>query len=244
MLRSNLIKLSSRRLISTIKLTSTTQSFPTSHVTDSTEPYVTPSFVNNKFIKSESDVWYDIHDPATNQVILRVPQLTPKELEEAIDAAHKAFPKWKDYSVIKRQGIAFKFVQLLRENMDRIASVIVLEQGKTFPDAKGDVLRGLQVAEAACNITNDLKGQTLEVSKDMETKMIREPLGVIGLICPFNFPAMVPLWTLPLVLVTGNTAVIKPSERVPGAAMIISELCREAGVPEGLFQSFTVSMTL
>lgn len=118
--------------------------------------------------------------------------------------------------------------------MDRIASVIVLEQGKTFPDAKGDVLRGLQVAEAACNITNDFKGETLEVSTDMETKLIREPLGVIGSICPFNFPAMVPLWALPVVLATGNTTVIKPSERVPGAAMIICELAAQAGVPPGV----------
>lgn len=222
------------RLLSTVKLTSTTNSYPTGHVDASASPYITPSFINNKLVKSESKTWYDIHDPATNQVILKVPQSTPEELEQAIDAAHRAFPVWKNYSVIKRQGIAFKFVQLLRENMDRIAGVIVLEQGKTFADAKGDVLRGLQVAEAACNVTNDLKGQTLEVAKDMETKMIREPLGVIGSICPFNFPAMVPLWSLPLVLVTGNTAVIKPSERVPGAAMIIAELVAQAGVPEGV----------
>lgn len=225
-----------KRLLSSIKLSSTTSQYPTGHVQHNTQPYLTPSFINNKFVKSDSQTWFDIRDPATNEVVLKVPQNTPEELEDAIAAADKAFHVWKDYSIIKRQGIAFKFVQLLRENMDRIASVIVLEQGKTFADAKGDVLRGLQVAEAACNITNDLKGQTLEVAKDMETKMIREPLGVIGSICPFNFPAMVPLWSLPLVLVTGNTAVIKPSERVPGAAMIIAQLCAEAGVPEGVVQ--------
>ncbi|RCK55615.1 putative methylmalonate-semialdehyde dehydrogenase [acylating], mitochondrial [Candida viswanathii] len=189
-------------------------------------PYITPSFVNNEFIKSDSNTWFDVHDPATNYVVSKVPQSTPEELEEAIASAHAAFPKWRDTSIIKRQGIAFKFVQLLRENMDRIAS--------TFVDAQGDVTRGLQVAEAACNITNDLKGESLEVSTDMETKMIREPLGVVGSICPFNFPAMVPLWSLPLVLVTGNTAVIKPSERVPGASMIICELAAKAGVPPGV----------
>ncbi|EGW35696.1 mitochondrial aldehyde dehydrogenase [Spathaspora passalidarum NRRL Y-27907] len=220
------------RFKTTIALSSTTSSYPTTHVKD--QPYDTPSFVNNEFIKSESSEWFDIHDPATNNVVSRVPQSTPQELEEAIASAHNAFPSWRDTSVIKRQGIAFKFVQLLKENMDRIASVIVLEQGKTFVDAQGDVTRGLQVAEAACNITNDLKGETLEVSTDMETKMIREPLGVVGSICPFNFPAMVPLWSLPLILVTGNTAVIKPSERVPGAAMIICELAAKAGVPPGV----------
>ena len=219
---------------SIISLSSTTTEYPKGHTTANDEPYLTPSFVNNEFIKSESDTWFDIHDPATNNVVSKVPQSTPEELEDAIASAHKAFPKWRDTSIIKRQGIAFKFVQLLRENMDRIASVIVLEQGKTFADAQGDVLRGLQVAEAACNVTNDLKGESLEVATDMETKMIREPLGVIGSICPFNFPAMVPLWSLPLVLVTGNTAVVKPSERVPGAAMIICELAAKAGVPAGV----------
>ncbi|CAI5759246.1 unnamed protein product [Candida verbasci] len=220
------------RFKSILQLSSTLTNYPKDHSVS--EPYLTPSFVNNEFIKSDSKEWFDIHDPATNNIVSKVPQSTAAELEEAISAAEKAFPAWRDTSIIKRQGIAFKFVQLLRENMDRIASVIVLEQGKTFVDAQGDVTRGLQVAEAACNITNDLKGETLEVSTDMETKMIREPLGIVGSICPFNFPAMVPLWSLPLVLVTGNTAVIKPSERVPGAAMIICELAAKAGVPPGV----------
>ncbi|KAK6465416.1 Aldehyde/histidinol dehydrogenase [Scheffersomyces coipomensis] len=222
------------RLKSSVTLSSTVNSYPTDHTNANVEPYVTPSFVDNKFFKSDSKEWFDIHDPATNYVVSKVPQSTPQELEDAIASAAKAFPIWKEYSIIKRQGIAFKFVQLLRENMDRIASVIVLEQGKTFVDAQGDVTRGLQVAEAACNITNDLKGETLEVSTDMETKMIREPLGVVASICPFNFPAMVPLWSLPLILVTGNTAVVKPSERVPGAAIIIAQLAAEAGVPAGV----------
>ncbi|KAK6459323.1 mitochondrial aldehyde dehydrogenase [Scheffersomyces xylosifermentans] len=226
--------LSAVRTKTTLSLSSTVSSFPTDHTKPGQEPYLTPSFINNEFIKSESSEWFDIHDPATNYVVSKVPQSTPEELEAAIAAAEAAFPIWKEYSIIKRQGIAFKFVQLLRENLDRIASVIVLEQGKTFVDAQGDVTRGLQVAEAACNITNDLKGETLEVSTDMETKMIREPLGVIGSICPFNFPAMVPLWSLPLILVTGNTAVIKPSERVPGASLIIAELVAKAGVPPGV----------
>lgn len=215
-------------------LSTTTDSYPTNHVADGTTPYITPSFVDNQFVQSSSETWFDIHDPATNQVVLRVPQSTPEELEHAVASAEAAFHTWKEQSIIRRQGIAFKFVQLLRENMDRMAGIIVLEQGKTFADAKGDVLRGLQVAEAACNITNDMMSCGLEVATDMETRMIREPLGVVGSICPFNFPAMVPLWSLPLVLVTGNTAVIKPSERVPGASMIIAELAQKAGVPPGV----------
>ncbi|KAM9916456.1 hypothetical protein OXX80_013616, partial [Metschnikowia pulcherrima] len=107
-----------------------------------------------------------------------------QELEDAVASAEKAFNSWKQYSIIKRQGIAFKFVELLKKNHDRIAAMIVLEQGKTFADARGDVLRGLQVAEAACNAPNDLMASSLEVATDMETKMVREPLGVVGSICP------------------------------------------------------------
>lgn len=222
------------RRLSTIALTSSVLSYPTNHVDKGTEPYLTPAFSKNQLVKSDSKTWFDIHDPATNQVIAKVPQSTPEELEQAVTDAHEAFQTWKENSIIKRQGIAFKFVELLKKNHDRIAAMIVLEQGKTFADAKGDVLRGLQVAEAACNAPNDLMASSLEVATDMETKMVREPLGVVGSICPFNFPAMVPLWSLPLILVTGNTCVLKPSERVPGAAMIIAELAAEAGVPPGV----------
>ncbi|SGZ54090.1 CIC11C00000004523 [Sungouiella intermedia] len=222
------------RALTTIGLNSSLESYPTNHVEAGSEPYLTPSFYNGQLVKSESTTWFDIHDPATNQVIAKVPQSTAQELEDAVTAADEAFHTWKNYSIIKRQGIAFKFVELLKKNHDRLAAMIVLEQGKTFPDAKGDVLRGLQVAEAACNAPNDLMASSLEVSADMETKMVREPLGVVGSICPFNFPAMVPLWSLPLILVTGNTCVLKPSERVPGAAMIIAELAAEAGVPPGV----------
>lgn len=222
------------RSLSTIPLTSSVLIYPTKHLDSGSEPYLTPAFVKNKLVKSSSSKWFDIHDPATNQVIAKVPQLTAEELEQAITDAHEAFSSWKNYSIIKRQGIAFKFVELLKKNHDRIAGMIVLEQGKTFADAKGDVLRGLQVAEAACNAPNDLMASSLEVAADMETKMVREPLGVVGSICPFNFPAMVPLWSLPLILVTGNTCVLKPSERVPGAAMVIAELAAEAGVPPGV----------
>lgn len=233
-LRAARLRTNAARLVSTIQLTTTVESYPTNHLEAGAEPYLTPSFYNNELVQSEAKTWYDIHDPATNQVISKVPQLTPEELEAAIAAAEAAFPVWKNYSIIKRQGIAFKFVELLKKNHDRIAAMIVLEQGKTFADAKGDVLRGLQVAEAACNAPNDLMASSLEVAADMETKMVREPLGVVASICPFNFPAMVPLWSLPLILVTGNTCVIKPSERVPGAAMIIAELVAEAGVPPGV----------
>ncbi|VVT49222.1 uncharacterized protein SAPINGB_P002163 [Magnusiomyces paraingens] len=197
-------------------------------------PADTPYYVNNSFVQSNTDSWIDVHDPATNYLVTRVPQNTSDELTAAVDAAEKAFKTFRNTSVLSRQQIAFNFVRLIRENWDRLAASITLEQGKTFPDARGDVLRGLQVAETACAVTTQLTGEFLEVSKDMETKMYREPLGVVAAICPFNFPAMIPLWSIPLTIATGNTLILKPSERDPGAALILADLARQAGAPPGV----------
>ena len=118
--------------------------------------------------------------------------------------------------------------------MSHLAALITHEQGKTLADARGDVLRGLQVAETACGITTQIPGQVLEVAAGMETRSYRAPLGVVAAICPFNFPAMIPLWSIPVALATGNTIIVKPSERDPGAAVLLAELAREAGVPDGV----------
>lgn len=166
-------------------LASTATSFPTTHekIADVTN---TPYFLDNEFRASAADQLIPLYDPATNNLVTRVPQMTDAELEAAVASAEKAFPAWKDTSVIARQAIMFKFVALIRENWDRLAASITLEQGKTFADAKGDVLRGLQVAEAACGAPELLKGELLEVAKDMETRTYREPLGVTAAICPFS----------------------------------------------------------
>jgi len=163
----------------------TAENYPTSHekiqnVQD------TPYFVDNKFLKSEASQFIELYDPATNNLVTRVPQSTDAELKAAVESAQKAFPTWRATSVMARQQIMFKFTQLVRENWDRLAASITLEQGKTFADAKGDVLRGLQVAEAACNIPQQMMGEVLEVAKDMETRSYREPLGVVAAICPFS----------------------------------------------------------
>ena len=129
-------------------------------------------------------------------------------METAVTSAEKAFISWKSTSIMSRQQVIFRLVALIRENMDRLAANIVLEQGKTFADAKGDVLRGLQVVETACGITTQMTGEVLEVAKDMETRSYREPLGVVAAICPFNFRAMIPLWSLPIATVTGNTLIL------------------------------------
>lgn len=215
------------------QLPTTTESFPTSHekVTNATD---TLQFLDNKFVASKTSEFIELHDPATNNLVTRVPCSTDAELQASVQSAQRAFPKWRATSIMAKQQIMFKFVALIRQNMDRLAAVITQEGGKTLADAKGDVLRGLQVAEAACAAPELLKGEVLEVAKDMETRTYREPLGVVAAICPFNFPSMIPLWTLPVATIVGNTLIIKPSERVPGAAMILAELSRAAGFPDGV----------
>lgn len=149
-------------------------------------PKDTPNFIDNQFTPSSATTWFDVRDPATNEVVTRAPQSSDEELRAAVASAEKAFPAWKATSILTRQSIMFKFVSLIKENWDRLATSITIEQGKTFADAKGDVLRGLQVAETACGVTTQLLGDVFPVAKNMETKSFREPLGVVAAICPFS----------------------------------------------------------
>jgi malonate-semialdehyde dehydrogenase (acetylating)/methylmalonate-semialdehyde dehydrogenase len=195
----------------------------------------TKLFINGQFVESKAKEWIDVHNPATNEVVTRVPCTTQDEMESAVAAAKEAFKTWKNTSVLTRQQIMFKLQNLIRSNMDVLMKSITLEQGKTLPDAEGDVLRGLQVVEHACSVTSLQLGETLpSVSKDMDTISYRIPLGVCAGITPFNFPAMIPLWMFPLASVCGNTYVLKPSERDPGACMILCEMAKEAGLPDGV----------
>lgn len=194
----------------------------------------TKNLIGGEFVESKTSQWIDVVDPATQTVLTRVPETTDAEFDQAVDAASQAFKTWSRTSVLTRQRFVLELQHQLRQNSDAIASSIVLEQGKTFADAQGDLLRGLQVVETASGIPTALLGNTIEVSKDMDTSVRRLPLGVCASIAPFNFPAMIPLWTIPMAIATGNTLIVKPSERDPGAAMIIAELCHRAGLPAGV----------
>ncbi|KAK4058383.1 hypothetical protein OIO90_000541 [Microbotryomycetes sp. JL221] len=194
----------------------------------------TTNLIGGEFTVGDGvDKWIDVHDPSTQQVLTRVPETSPQDMKRIVDKAEEAFDEWKDSSVLKRQGVMLQLQHLLREHHDDIANSIVLEQGKTFADAKGDVLRGLQVVDAAIAVPNMLMGDKIEVSKDMDTQTRKVPLGVGAAICPFNFPAMIPLWSINAIA-TGNSLILKPSERDPGAAMIIAELAERAGLPKGV----------
>ncbi|XP_012256248.2 probable methylmalonate-semialdehyde dehydrogenase [acylating], mitochondrial [Athalia rosae] len=192
-------------------------------------------YVDGKFVDSKTKEFVDVHNPATNAVISRTPKSTRDEMESAVTAAKKAFEKWRWSSVITRQQVMLKYQALIRANMKRIAENIVKENGKTMVDAEGDVLRGLQVVENCCGIPSLLMGESLpSIATDMDTVSYRLPIGVTAAVCPFNFPAMIPLWSFPLSVACGNTVVMKPSERVPGATMILAELFAEAGAPPGV----------
>ncbi|KAK7104562.1 probable methylmalonate-semialdehyde/malonate-semialdehyde dehydrogenase [acylating], mitochondrial [Littorina saxatilis] len=195
----------------------------------------TKLFIDNEFVESKTNKWVDVNNPATNEVVTRVPEATQAEMQSAVNSAKTAFAKWSDTTILTRQQIMFKFQALIKENMGRIAANITEEQGKTLVDAEGDVLRGLQVVEHCCSIPSLQLGETLYgIAKDMDTMTYRMPLGVVAGITPFNFPAMIPLWMFPMALVCGNTSILKPSERDPGATMILMELLREAGCPPGV----------
>lgn len=195
----------------------------------------TKMFIDGKFVDSKTTEWIDLHDPATNEVVTRVPKCTKDEMESAVASSKKAFKTWSQTSILGRQQVMFKLQHLIRNNMSELAKNITKEQGKTLVDAEGDVLRGLQVVEHCCSITSLQMGETVSnIAKDMDTYSYTLPLGVTAGICPFNFPAMIPLWMFPVAITTGNTSIIKPSERVPGATMMLMEMLNEAGCPPGV----------
>ncbi|KAA6423522.1 MAG: methylmalonate-semialdehyde dehydrogenase [acylating] mitochondrial-like [Trebouxia sp. A1-2] len=199
------------------------------------ESRTTKMLIKGEFRDSETSDWVEVKNPATQEVVSRMPIITNKEFEEAVQAAKDAFPAWRRTPVPHRQRIMFKFQQLIKENMDSLAANITQEQGKTLADAKGDVFRGLEVVEYSCNLAPDLMGEYIEgVSTGMDTYSIKQPLGVCAGICPFNFPAMIPLWMFPVAVTAGNTFVLKPSEKDPGAAVMLADLAQQAGLPKGV----------
>lgn len=195
----------------------------------------TKLFISGEFVDSKTNDWIDVHNPATNQIVSRVPNATSDEFHDALESAKSAFPEWSSRSIINRQNIISNYKHLIQTNMTRLAESITVEQGKTLVDSEGDITRGLQVVEFASSVASLGNNHYLHgVAKDMDTYSFRVPLGVCGGIAPFNFPAMIPLWMFPLAIVSGNTFVVKPSERVPGATMILMDLLNRAGCPPGV----------
>ncbi len=178
----------------------------------------------------------DVTDPATGEVTAQLALASEDDVNEVVLAAHSAFPKWRDTSLAKRTQILFAFRELLNARKKELAAIITSEHGKVLSDALGEVTRGQEVVEFACGISHLIKGSFTEnASTKVDVHSARQPLGVVGIISPFNFPAMVPMWFFPIAIAAGNTVVLKPSEKVPSAALWMAELWKEAGLPNGVF---------
>jgi len=178
----------------------------------------------------------DVFNPATGAVSGQVPLANEAEIQQAVATARAAFPGWAGTSPLRRARIMNRFRDLLEKNADELAAIISAEHGKVHSDALGEVTRGLEVVEFACGGPHLLKGEMTEnIGTNIDSHSLRQPLGVVAGITPFNFPAMVPMWMFPVALACGNTFVLKPSERDPSASLYYAELMKEAGFPDGVF---------
>ena len=178
----------------------------------------------------------EIFNPATGVVSRNVAFADAATVDKIVNISEKAFEQWRHASLTKRTQVLFSFRELVNKNKEKIAALITAEHGKVLSDAQGEVTRGLEVVEFACGIPHLLKGGfSEEVSTGVDVYSIRQPLGPVAIISPFNFPAMVPMWFFPIALACGNTVIVKPSEKDPSAIMFIAELLKEAGLPDGVF---------
>ena len=192
-------------------------------------------FVDGERHKGTSGRFGDVFNPATGEVTKQVPLASADEVRKAIASASAALPGWSATPVAKRAQVLFKFRELIIKNMDELADLVSTEHGKTLDDAKGSITRGLEVVEFACGIPHLLKGEYSEsVANGVDVMSMRQPVGVCAGITPFNFPAMVPMWMFPVALATGNTFILKPSERDPSCGIRLAELMFEAGAPNGV----------
>jgi malonate-semialdehyde dehydrogenase (acetylating) / methylmalonate-semialdehyde dehydrogenase len=193
------------------------------------------NYVNGQWTESATSEWQDVSNPATGEVLAQVPLSGPAEVAEAVNAASTAFPEWRRTPPEDRIQPLFKLKQLLEQHIDDLARVITQENGKTFGEARAEWRRAIENVEVACGIPTLMQGYNLEdVARGIDEIMIRQPLGVIAAITPFNFPGMVPFWFLPYAIATGNTFVLKPSERVPLTMRRAFELLDQVGLPKGV----------
>jgi len=193
-------------------------------------------FVGGKVTSGNSERKGKIFNPATGEQESEVILASKADLDGAVEIAQKAFETWSLNPPLQRARIMFKFKELIEKNFDELAKLIVSEHGKVYEDAKGSLIRGLEVVEFACGIPHLLKGEFSEnVGTNVDSYSMRQPLGVAAGITPFNFPAMVPMWMFPLAIACGNSFILKPSEKDPSCPMKLAELLHEAGLPEGVF---------
>lgn len=197
--------------------------------------HVVPMLIGKDWRVKSTGKTGNVYNPSTGEIIALTPMGSDQDVQDAVGEATKAFPIWSQLPVPRRADIFFCYRDLLEKEMESIAHLITLENGKTTEEARGDIRRGFEVVEFACGIAQLLKGESLaQVAPEIDGVTMREPLGVCAGISPFNFPAMVPMWMYPLAIACGNTFILKPSEKVPLTAVRLVELFREAGLPAGV----------
>ncbi|MBF0705350.1 CoA-acylating methylmalonate-semialdehyde dehydrogenase [Alkalihalobacillus hwajinpoensis] len=194
------------------------------------------NYVGGEWIDSKTKEYQPVYNPATGEVIAEVPISTKEDLDHAVATAKEAFKTWSEVPVPRRARILFKYQQLLVDNWDQLAELITIENGKNVKEAKGEVQRGIECVEFAAGAPTLTMGSQLpSIATGLESGVYRYPIGVVGGITPFNFPMMVPCWMFPMAIATGNTFIMKPSERTPLLANRLAELLEEAGLPKGVF---------
>jgi malonate-semialdehyde dehydrogenase (acetylating)/methylmalonate-semialdehyde dehydrogenase len=199
-------------------------------------PRTIPHWIAGRAVAGASGRTAKVYNPATGEVQAQVPLANHAELEAAVAAAEAAFPAWSAQPPLRRARVLFRFREVVEQHLDDFARLITSEHGKVFSDARGEATRGLEVVEFATGIPHLLKGEFSEqVGPEIDSWSMRQPLGVVAGITPFNFPAMVPMWMFPIALACGNCFILKPSERDPGCSILIAELLKQAGLPDGVF---------
>jgi len=193
------------------------------------------NLIGGKWIISTSPTGIELLNPATGESLGNSPAGSAAEVDAAVQAAHATFASWRSVPAVDRVQYLFKLKALLEEHLDELASLITIENGKTLAESKAELRRGIENVEVACGIPVLMQGYSLEdVAPGIDEIMVRQPLGVCAVITPFNFPLMIPLWFLPYAIATGNTVVLKPSDRVPFSAARLLELIQETGLPDGV----------
>nr|MBA2329924.1 aldehyde dehydrogenase family protein [Flavisolibacter sp.] len=193
------------------------------------------NFINGKFVPSDSSRFLQVISPLDGQELSKVPMSNSTDLNNAVSAANEAFSKWSKTPIKERVQVFFKYKYLLEQNLQELAQLVHEENGKTIGEAIAEIEKCVELSEFACSLPQLVTGEILEVSRGVECRTEHVPLGVVASIVPFNFPSMVPNWTIPNALALGNCMILKPSEKVPLSAGRIAELLKEAGLPDGVF---------
>jgi len=197
---------------------------------------IVTNYINGSYKPSASGRFLDVQSPSTGEVVAKVTLSTAQDIAEAVAIANAAYPAWSGLTVKRRTAYLFKLHELIEAASEELADIVVRENGKNRTEALASIAKGNETVEWACSLPQLISGRIQEVSRGITCQDVREPLGVVASICPFNFPVMVPMWTVPIALGTGNCVILKPSEKVPSAALVLARLVAEAGIPNGVFQ--------